>query len=238
MNQLTTYTIGDSAVTADLGTDINIEANNKILAMRSWLLLHPFEGMKDLVPAYSTLSIYYDPFIVQKTYQPKVIHKWVEEKLQIAFQQSASAPDQAASLHRIPVCYNGNWGADLDAMAESKNMSKEEIILLHSSQTYRVFMIGFMPGFAYMGKVAEQLITPRKQKPGAVLAGSVGIAGAQTGIYPFDSPGGWNIIGRTPLSLFDPNSRKPVWMQPGDEVKFYPISIEEFEGIGGGEGMS
>jgi inhibitor of KinA len=186
--------------------------------------------MKELVVAYSSLTVYYDPFIIRKKYQPAtIVSHWVNEKLQEAFRQSSIQESNSAKIHRIPVCYEEEFGIDLVQMTTRKKISIEKIIEWHTSKLYRVYMLGFMPGFPYMGEVEEQLATPRKQKPVIVEAGSVGIAGTQTGIYPFKSPGGWNIIGRTPVSLFNRNEQPCVWLQPGDQVQFYSISRAEFE---------
>jgi inhibitor of KinA len=138
------------------------------------------------------------------------------------------------SLVTVPVCYDMEFGNDLNYIASQNNISPEEIIHYHTSGIYRVYMLGFLPGFAYMGEVNEKIISPRKQQPVQVQAGSVGIAGKQTGIYPFTSPGGWQIIGRTPLTLFDKkNTEQPTIFKAGDKVKFISISKDEFEDIKG-----
>ncbi len=224
------FSLGDTAITIDLGNVISADLNEKVLAMEKWLQQHSFEGMKELVVAYSSLTVYYDPFIIRKKYQPAtLISHWVNEKLQEAFRQSSIQESNSAKIHRIPVCYEEEFGIDLVQMTTRKKISIEKIIEWHTSKLYRVYMLGFMPGFPYMGEVDEQLATPRKQKPVIVEAGSVGIAGTQTGIYPFKSPGGWNIIGRTPVSLFNKNEHPCVWLQPGDQVQFYSIIRAEFE---------
>ena len=230
-DKLTTYTLGDSAVTAELGSGISEQLNEKVIAMQQWLAAHPFDGMKELVLAYSSLTVYYDLFMIKKKYDPPVIHEWVEEKLRESFEKSSESTGKHGELHHIPVCYEGEYANDLESMANLKQVTREKIIDLHTSKQYRVYMIGFLPGFPYMGEVDPQLIQARKLKPSLVKAGSVGIAGAQTGIYPFNSPGGWNIIGRTPINLFNAEMAQPVWLKPGDQVKFYAIGKEEFEAI-------
>jgi len=129
---------------------------------------------------------------------------------------------------RIPVCYEGEYGPDLEWVAREKNLPRDKVIRLHSFCTYHVYMVGFLPGFPYMGKTDPRLEVSRKPQPVAVVAGGVGIAGIQTGIYPLNSPGGWQIIGRTPSKLFNPEFDPPVRLQAGDQVQFYPISREEF----------
>lgn len=224
------FSLGDTAITIDLGNVISANMNEKVLAMEKWMQQHSFEGMKELVVAYSSLTVYYDPFIVKKKYQPAtIVWVWVKEKLLEAFRQSSIQESNSAKIHRIPVCYEEEFGIDLVPMSSQKKISIEMIIEWHTSKLYRVYMLGFMPGFPYMGEVNEQLATPRKQKPVIVEAGSVGIAGTQTGIYPFKSPGGWNIIGRTPVSLFNRNDHPCVWLQPGDQVQFYAIGRGEYK---------
>jgi inhibitor of KinA len=130
---------------------------------------------------------------------------------------------------RIPVCYDALFAPDLGLLAASKGMTSEEVVQLHQSRPYRVYMLGFLPGFAYLGQVADKLAMPRKQQPVEVAAGSIGIAGNQTGIYPMVSPGGWHIIGRTPVTLFDSDKENPTLLKPGDTVQFFSISLDEFE---------
>jgi inhibitor of KinA len=130
---------------------------------------------------------------------------------------------------KVPVCYAEKFATDIHYLAKQKGLSVEEVIQLHTSRTYRVFMLGFTPGFAYMGVVDDRLAIKRKPVPQPVLAGSVGIAGVQTGAYSLNSPGGWQIIGRTPFKLFDPKRENPVLFEPGDQVKFYSIAEDEFE---------
>jgi inhibitor of KinA len=134
---------------------------------------------------------------------------------------------------RIPVCYEGDYAPDLSVAATRLGMTEQEVVDLHSAGVYRVFMIGFLPGFAYMGKLDERLQLPRKLQPVNVTAGGVGIAGVQTGIYPLNSPGGWHIIGRTPVALFDANADPPVNLRSGDHVQFYPVSSAGFRQLSG-----
>ena len=131
-------------------------------------------------------------------------------------------------LIKVPICYDEEFGIDLDRIAKEKKLSKEEIIQLHTGKKYKVYMLGFLPGFPYMGAVDEKIAMPRKAQPIMVTGGSIGIAGKQTGIYPFTSPGGWNIIGITPLRLFDQSKDEPTLLRTGDLVEFYSISKDEF----------
>lgn len=198
--------------------------------MEAWLRQHAFEGIKDLVAAYSSLMVMYDPFLVYNKYAPKsTVFDFVKNKLKEAFEAAEGGASIQIREFSVPVCYHPDFGYDLKLMAAARQISINELIHLHCSKSYRVYMIGFLPGFAYMGKVHEKLAMPRKSQPREVEAGSVGIAGWQTGIYPLPSPGGWQIIGRTPLKLFEQMKDSPVLLAAGDTVKFYPISREEFE---------
>jgi inhibitor of KinA len=190
--------------------------------MHQWLQQNSFEGLKDIITAYSSLTIIYDPSFVKSHYQPaNTVFEWVQERLVTAYRQSAASITAMPVKHRIPVYYGGENGADLAALALEKQLSPDEVIRLHTSKVYRVYMIGFLPGFSYMAEVDERIALPRKEKPILVPAGSVAIAGSQTGIYPFNSPGGWNIIGRTPVQLFNAQAQNPVLLKAGDEVEFF-----------------
>jgi inhibitor of KinA len=229
--------MGDSAATIDLGNAINELLNDKVIAMQQWLLAHHFPGQKDIIAAYSSLTIIYDPVAARLHFQNgSSVFEKVRQHLQTAFNESAvqtvnsavsDQPGRQQAIIRIPVCYEEEYAMDLPAMAAEKNMSTEEIIALHTGAVYRVYTIGFLPGFSYMAAVHEKLITPRKLKPVPVQAGSVGIAGAQTGIYPLNSPGGWHIIGRTPIKQFDAHDKDLVKLKVGDNVQFYRISKKE-----------
>ncbi len=194
--------MGDGAVTIDLGNQLSETLNGKVLAMSQWLQQNRFEGLKDIIIAYASLTLLYDPSFVKSHYQPaNTVFEWVQERLVTAYRQSGPAILGTPVKHRIPVYYGGENGPDLASLAQARNLSPEAVVQLHIAQVYQVYMIGFLPGFSYMGTVDDQIAQPRKAKPVAVQAGSVGIAGSQTGIYPFNSPGGWNIIGRTPPNV-------------------------------------
>jgi len=224
------FPLGDAAITLDMGNVISEGLNQKALAMQRWLLDHPFEGMKDCLVAYSSLTVSYNPVMVKKYYNLNTTaFSWVADRLRQAFEQSVQTVPEAREVIRIPVCYEGGYAPDLGALAQQKQLSEQEVVNIHTATIYNVFMIGFLPGFSYMGEVNERIAVPRKQHPTQVLAGSVGIAGSQTGIYPLNSPGGWQIIGRTPLTLFDPFVPEPVKLQAGDRVQFYAITQNEFK---------
>ena len=152
----------------------------------------------------------------------------MQEEADKFMRQHIEIDSGSSVIMNIPVCYDEEFGVDLQRIVEEKKLSKDEVIRLHCGKQYRVFMLGFLPGFPYMGEVDEKIAMPRKSEPKAVAAGSVAIAGRQTGIYPLASPGGWSVIGRTPLKLFDPEKERPTLLNAGDTVEFYSISKEEF----------
>jgi inhibitor of KinA len=230
LNTYRIYPLNECAAVIDFGNIISEPVNNKVLSIRSWLLHHPFTGLMDTVAAYSSLTIYYDAWLIYNTYPPvSSVFDMVKARLEEACTM-ATELEVSSKAVSIPVCYDPMFGHDLALVAEEKNISVEELVHLHCSTSYRVYMLGFLPGFAYMGKIDERLVIPRKSLPREqVEAGSVGIAGWQTGVYPVSSPGGWQIIGRTPMPLFNPAQEPPVPLSAGDTVTFYPISVEEFE---------
>jgi inhibitor of KinA len=185
----------------------------------------PFVGFKEIVPAYHTITIYYDPFVINTTspYQSVIHH------LDQVLRSSHTSTVRKTRRFDIPVCYSGDFGLDLFELSTSTNKTIDEIIQLHTNVVYDVIFIGFAPGFPFLHGLPKELHYPRKMNPRLkVDRGSVGIAGTQTGIYPLDSPGGWQILGRTPVSLFDVNCPSPTRFRAGDKVKFYPISLEQF----------
>ena len=194
--------LGDHALTIELGNSIDASVNQNCIAVFHQLKQAGLAFVKDIIPAYASVTVVYDVTAIRK--EKPSAYLFMKEKLEILL--AGMDLDQPVSHRKIeiPVCYDLSLGIDLQEMSQEKNMSIEEIIQMHTNKSYRVFMIGFLPGFAYMGSVDEKIITARRIQPRTnVAAGSVGIAGEQTGIYPLDSPGGWNIIGQTPLKLFD-----------------------------------
>lgn len=223
------FPLGDSAATMELGNRIDETLNGKVMAIRQWIEAHPFEGLLDCLAAYSSLTIIYDPVLIKRVYHPSTtVFDWVSQLLREAFDRSPVDVAYEPVLHRIPVCYEGVHAPDLQALAQLKQLTATTVVELHTATLYKVYMIGFLPGFPYLGTVNERIAIGRKMQPVPVLPGSVGIAGEQTGIYPLPSPGGWQIIGRTPVSLFNPYAAIPVPLKTGDQVQFYPISLAEF----------
>jgi inhibitor of KinA len=223
------YFVNDSAAAIDFGNVIDKKVNTKAIALFNYLTQHPVEGMIEAIPAYSSVAVYFDiPLLRKQVSSHKKVYEWIQNKLNQVMLNKFTGFEAIPDLVRIPVCYDDEFGNDLSWMTGQKNLTREEIIHLHSSRQYRVYMLGFLPGFPYMGEVDKRIIVPRKPEPQPILAGSVGIAGKQTGIYPLNSPGGWQIIGRTPLKMFDKNKIEPCLLKAGDAVEFYSIAIDEF----------
>jgi inhibitor of KinA len=223
------FSLGDTAITIDFGNCIDEAINREVIARYYEFSRQPFPGMIEAVPAYSSLTIYYDLTDIKKKTAGGPAFNWVKEQVEKRLAQPVIDLAPTNRVVRIPVCYEKEFAHDSSHLASAKNISIEELIQLHSSKNYKVYMLGFLPGFPYMGEVDPKIAMPRKPQPVNVAAGSVGIAGRQTGIYPLNSPGGWQIIGRTPLKLFSTEGSGSTLLQTGDIVQFYRISKDEFE---------
>ena len=225
------YALGDDAVTIDFGNSIHEHLNKKVVQLFTALQKDPLPGMMEAVPAYSSLTVYYDIFLLHQITGMLTVQQWMMQETE---KRMAALPvnNDTANIEKpvidIPVCYEAAFATDMDFICYEKKLAPSEVIRLHTSQVYRVYMTGFLPGFPYMGETPGPLHVSRKKKPVAVVKGSVGLAGKQTGIYPLDSPGGWQIIGQTPLAVFDATKPIPVLLQPGDRIQFYSISSHEF----------
>lgn len=223
--------LGDSALIIQFGNVIDEAINKKVLALFNTLKQLSLPAVRDIVPAYSSLVIHYNvSAIKQKSSVNKSAYEIIREEIKTIIDRGISISSAKAKTIKIPVCYAEKYALDINHISTEKKLPVEEIIQLHTVKKYRVYMIGFLPGFSYMGEVDEKIAIHRKAQPRTkVEAGSVGIAGMQTGIYPFDSPGGWQIIGKTPLQLFNKEKEDPVLLQPGDEIEFYSITEDEFK---------
>ncbi len=215
------YLMGDRGLLLEFGDEIHREISEKVRRMALATRAEAMEGIVETVPTYRSLLIIYNPMILPVEDLRKRLNR-IEEGLQ-------QIPLPEPKLTRIPVVYGGVYGPDLEEVARYHQISSEEVIQLHCSKPYLIYMIGFMPGFPYMGELPEALVTPRLKTPRlSVPKGSVAIAQRQTGIYSIRSPGGWQVLGRTPVELFDPEKDPPALLQMGDFVQFYPISEKEF----------
>lgn len=217
------YPLGDSAVVIELGQVISERIHHHIIAIGDFLEEYSFDGFIEYVPAFTTVTVFYDPLIID--YKTVEIH--LKEMLDEVNEEGSVVPPITVD---IPVLYGGPQGPDLTFVAKNAGISEAEIINVHTEKEYLVYMIGFAPGFPYLGGMNEKIASPRKEVPSAnIPAGSVGIAGIQTGIYPIETPGGWQIIGQTPLKLFDVNRDPPALIKAGNKLRFVAITEDEFD---------
>ncbi len=222
--------LGDSALMVELGDRIDEATHRRVQAAWRALAAEPLPGVSESVPAYTSVTLFYDPArVVQAGAPEQEIVGWLTERVRERLKDPPKAAKAKPRSVEVPVCYGAEFGPDLARVAAQAKLSPEEVVKRHQAATYVVYLIGFAPGFPYLGGLPKELATPRHAKPRmAVPAGSVGIAGAQTGIYPQVTPGGWNLIGCTPLRLFRPERDPPTVLQAGDEVKFKAVTAEEF----------
>lgn len=229
------YTIvplGDDALTIQFGNRIDALISGQVRTLQQCIQAGQMPGIIECVPAYSALSIFYDPGRVRAHYPGATSFETLRHYVEQCMAEMSGVQLTAATAPvRIPVCYDPAFAADAVEIARHLHISPQQLIQFHTETEYTVFMLGFLPGFAYLGKLPDALHCARKANPAPVPAGSVAIAGMQTGIYPIDSPGGWHIIGRTPLPVFRPEARHPCLLQAGDRVQFYSISIDEYNNI-------
>jgi len=215
------YNIHDRAITIEFSAAISEATNLQVIALQHAIESNPFKGFIECVPAYGSLTVY-----LSEQVSTAAVRSWLSD---LSAQVSNISLATEGKQISIPVCYDPSLGTDLPWVSSHLNLSLEEIISLHTSVAYRVYMIGFIPGFPYMGTLPEQLEVPRKQTPSLKIPmGSVAIAGKQTGIYPAEVPGGWQVIGRTPLKMFDPSQSPCSFLNAGDLVTFMPITLDAF----------
>ena len=215
---------GDTSVAVVFGDEISADINMKIRSFDELLNEEQIEGVFETVPTYCTLTVHYAPEVIR--------YGALRQKLQELLAVSHRAQKMNTVVMEIPVCYGGEYGPDLDFVAKYNKLSPEEVVRIHTSAEYLIYMLGFTPGFSYMGGMDERIATPRLESPRVLIpAGAVGIAGKQTGIYPIDPPGGWQLIGRTPVRLYDAHRDNPILLDAGLHVKFVSIDDAEFKRI-------
>ena len=215
----------DQSLLIYFGEQITLHAHERVRKLLRLLELEPVAGVRNLHPAYCSLLVKFDAL--------KRRHDDLEKELRDYLGRMDKVKLPAPRQVEIPVCYGGEFGPDLREVAELHKMTPERVIEVHSSATYLVYFLGFVPGFAYLGELPEELVTPRLLTPRKkVPAGSVGIAGNQTGVYPFETPGGWRLLGRTPLAMFRTDRKDLSLLSIGDRVRFVPVSREQFTALG------
>ena len=220
--------LGDRAVLITLGDTIDEATHRRVRAVTARIDAEPPMGFVDRVPAFASVVVHYEPLLVSGAAGRSPHDAFVAalRRLLAEVRDDALPPPRTVD---IPVCYGGELGPDLEDVARQHGVSAQEVIDIHAGGDYLVYMVGFMPGFAYLGGLSSRIATPRRQTPRtAVPAGSVGIGGEQTGVYPLVSPGGWNLIGRTPRRIFDIDRAEPALLVTGDRVRFHAISVDEF----------
>ncbi len=211
----------DQSLLVYFGQQITLDAHHDVVKLLRLLELAPVEGIRDLHPAYCSLLVKFDAL--------RSGHDELEAILRTYLDRLESLPLPESRQIEIPVCYGGEFGPDLNDVSAIHGLAPSRTIELHASATYTVYFLGFVPGFAYLGELPESLVTPRLAKPRRIVPpGSVGIAGRQTGVYPFATPGGWRLLGRTPTAMFRPDRAGMSLLSIGDRVRFVPISREEF----------
>lgn len=221
MEKTNILTAGDSSILIEFGKEISPKVNARITAVVQLMKEQHIEGVVDVIPAFTSLLVNYDPRV--SSYAK--IRKRLEKLLTIEIEATAST----SKIIEIPVCYGGEFGPDLEYIAEHAGLPAEEVIRIHSSRDYLIYMLGFLPGFSYLGGLDERIHTPRLANPRIkIRAGSVGIGGSQTGIYPLDSPGGWQLLGMTPVKTYDPDREIPILYDAGDYIRFVPVTEEEY----------
>ncbi len=224
------FPLGDAAVVVEFGEHISPAVHLAIQAFDAHLRQRPFAGLRACVPAFTTLTVHYDPWVLSEQGQYQPYERVCQFLLRRLLDAPAAPPAATLAAVEIPVCYGGELGPDLAAVARHTGLAPAEVIARHAAPTYLVHMIGFAPGFPYLGGLDARLATPRRAEPRPLVpAGAVGIAGAQTGIYSLPTPGGWQLIGRTPRRLFDPAADPPALLHAGQHLRFVPIGEAEFQ---------
>lgn len=213
---------GEAAVTIEFSREIKEETNAAIRYLAARLEEGSLMGIRETVPAFCSLTVYFDPLILS--------YRRLKEEVLAILSQGAREKSDSRRVFCIPVCYEGEYAPDMEDVCRLTGLEREEVIRLHSGQDYLIYMLGFLPGFPYLGGMDPRLEAPRLDSPRTIIpAGSVGIGGKQTGIYPISSPGGWRLIGRVPVTLYDPQREKAVLYRAGDKIRFFPITAEEFQ---------
>ena len=226
------YPAGDRTLVVEFARQPGAVVGARVRAAAEYLLLRPLPGVVDVVPAEASLAVHFDPVVVAALHETADPMQTLMQLVLLACSRAPAVPKARSRQIDIPVCYGGEHGEDLAEVAAHADMSVEEVVRVHSSGRYEVQMLGFLPGFAYLGGLDRKLAMPRRDVPRKrIPAGSVGIGGDQTGVYPFETPGGWNLIARTPMLLFRFGDDAGAMLAPGDQVRFVPITAGEYDSL-------
>ena len=223
--------VGDRCLMVEFGQRVDPAINDTVHALADRLLEHPIEGVTDVVPAFTTVAIHYRPEALEGAGTgTQTAYRELERRIEAILSGGFERTRGEARTVEIPVCYGGEFGPDLDDVAKACGLSAQQVIELHAASPHVVYMLGFAPGFPYMGGLDARLAMPRRSTPRVrIPAGTVAIAREQSAIYTLESPGGWNLLGRTPVQLFTPHAEPPTLLRPGDHVRFVPITREQFD---------
>lgn len=215
---------GDTSLLVEFGQEISPEINRKISTTVQLMREQHMEGVVDVIPTFCSLLINYDPRVIS--------YEQLKTRMQELVKLDIKSEAGKKRIFEIPVCYGGVYGPDIENIAKHAGLTVEEVIKIHTSTDYLIYMLGFLPGFCYLGGLDERIHTPRLANPRLkISAGSVGIGGSQTGIYPMDSPGGWQLMGMTPVKTYDPNREVPILVEAGDYIRFVPVDEQEYKRI-------
>ena len=224
MQNIRILTAGDSSLLIEFGNEISPEINRRIAAVVELMREQHIEGVVDVIPAFCSLLVNYDPRVAGYEKMKKRLESLVRVDIKVG--------QTKRKIFEIPVLYGGEYGPDLASIADHAGISEDEVVLIHSSKDYLIYMLGFLPGFCYLGGLDERIHTPMLSNPRLrIRAGSVGIGGSQTGIYPLDSPGGWQLMGMTPIKTYDPEREIPILVEAGNYIRFVPIDEEQYKRI-------
>ena len=224
MENVKILTEGDTSILVAFKQEISPDVNARIAATVKLLRQQNTPGIVDVIPAFASLLINYNPQVIS--------FGELKKRLEALLKMEVGTDKTEKRVFEIPVCYGGKFGPDIQTIADHAGLTEEEVISIHSSCDYLIYMLGFLPGFCYLGGLDERIHTPRLANPRmAIPAGSVGIGGSQTGIYPMESPGGWQLMGKTPVKTYDPDREVPILVNAGEYIHFYPIDEAEFDRI-------